>query len=87
MAPEPRPPQPIQPTFSLRLSGLPKVTVGKASAAPAVAVVALRKLRRVESVSVFINGKGASSVGVSRGVVKWGMIVSWLSSALTFAQF
>ena len=54
MAPEPRPPQPIQPTFSLRLSGLPSVTEGKAIAAPAAAVEALRKLRRVESDSVFI---------------------------------
>ena len=38
MAPEPRPPHPIQPTFSLRLSGFPRVTVGKAIAAPAAAV-------------------------------------------------
>jgi len=57
MAPEPRPPQPIQPILSLRLSGLPKVTVGKANAVPTVAAVAevvFRKVRRVELGLVFI---------------------------------
>ena len=55
MAPEPRPPQPIQPIFSLALLGFPKVTVGKAiAAAPAVAVEALMKSRRVESVCLLM---------------------------------
>ena len=70
MAPEPRPPQPIQPTFSLRLSGLPRVTEGKAIAAPAAAVEALRKLRRVESDSVLIIGNGAASLDVRLDGVK-----------------
>ncbi len=45
-APVPRPPQPIRPILRRRLSGAPKVTVGKATAATRPAAPALRTSRR-----------------------------------------
>ena len=58
MAPEPRPPQPIQPSFNLRLSGLPKVTLGNASApAAAAADEVFIKSRRFDCSFEFMTNK------------------------------
>jgi hypothetical protein len=49
-APVPRPPQPINPTFNFRLSGLAKLIAGKAKEAAAVVLRKVRREDRVEAV-------------------------------------
>ena len=58
MAPEPRPPHPIQPSFNLLLSGLPKVTLGSVRApAAAAADEVLIKSRRFDCSFEFMTSK------------------------------
>ena len=55
----PRPPQPMKPIFSFRLSGLPKVTEGKAIVLAATAAVplALIKVRRLVECLSFMRAE------------------------------